>query len=479
MSDISVIQQSFLLFCKNMEPNHVFAEHHKFICKKAQVLSDTPNGRLLLSIPPGHGKSSLLSVLYAAWLLGKNPKERILIVTYGQSLSSSFGKRVRKYLNSEVYKKIFPNTLIKGEGDSGSFDTTAGGYLNAVGRGGSMTGRRYDTIICDDVLKNQQEAQSDTIINNLHSWFGSTCLSRLVPPGKFIGIATRWSKRDLIGHILDNYEGWPYINIPALCEDEAVDPLGRKLGEPLWPAFYPLKMLNEIRRASPKTFNALYQGNCVAEEATPIKAASLETSIIKEYDKSTGKIIASWDTASTEGSGDYTICTIWKVYQESAVLLEIVRAQVDFNGLIDLFDKVDSHWKTHLHIIENASSGQQLIQINNKKYNILMSQTIKATLKETLAESFNVALKRGIISILEGSLNSADKEEITDYPYGKHDDLPMSILHFYKNYLNNLDLLINARRLNNTNLSSTLKRYASATKYMKKKKDDLESWDIA
>ena len=340
MSNLQKIRNSFLLFCRNMQPEWTFVKHHKFVCSEIQKTVNDVDGRLLLSVPPGYGKSSLCSQMLPAYLLGINPKAKILLVTYGAALSNSHGVQARRYMSAPQYQAIF-TTRIAGSGESGSFETTEGGSLRCVGRGGAITGFRATHLILDDTLKNNIEAQSETILKNLYEWFSTTAYSRLLPGGSAIAFNTRWSKADLIGKIIDNYktptgEDWPYFNLEAIADKEEC-PLGRAKGEALWPTFQSLKALQQIRKATPKTFGALYQGDPTDEAAVPIKRTSILQATIGVIQQSNRKIIASWDTASTEGAGDYTVCTIWQVSKDAATLKAIIRDRVDFNNLINLF----------------------------------------------------------------------------------------------------------------------------------------------
>ena len=458
---IDRIRNNFLLFAQNMEPEFKFAKVHKVVCGKVESTITAHDGRLLLAVPPGFGKSTLCSRMLPAWILGNNPKAKILLLTYGAKLSDDHGKACRRYMNTPQYKKIFPQVVIEGDGLSGTFSTTEGGGLRAVGRGGSITGFRCNYLILDDTLKNNKEAQSDTILNNLHDWFSTTALSRLLPGGSVVGFNTRWAERDLIGYILDNYQGWDYLNLPALATHSGADDLlGRNIGESLWEEYYPRTMLEEIKEATPETFGALYQGNPVNAAATPIKLSSLVYQAPEDFRfAKRSRVVCSWDTASSQDKGDYTICTIWKVSKDYGQLVAVERAQVAFEGLLDMFNVVQRMYKPTINIVENASSGRQLIQLNPEL--CLPSQTIKADDKMGMAKSLNSSLALNKLGIAEGLLTPADMSEITSFPYGKHDDLVLSILHFYKNYLSNE--LHTFKSKTNSSVLNKLKRSANYT----------------
>lgn len=428
MNNQQKVQNSFYLFCRNMEPDLSFADVHKYIISKAQKTVEEPNGRFMLSVPPGTGKSSIISKLLPAYCLGVNPKVRILLVTYGASLSNSFGKKVREYLESPVYKKVFPNTVVDGEGKSGSFETTEGGFLKCVGRGGAITGFRADIAILDDTIKSSQEAQSDVILTGLWEWATTTLYTRIVPPGSMIVLNTRWCKRDLIQKWSELNPEWPYVNIEALCTDSSTDVLNRQKGESIWPEMYDVDYYKTIKSTSPSTFNTLYQGHPTSQESVPIKMASLEYAATDNYSQQ--KCFISWDTASTKNAGDYTVATVWKFDKETATIIDLFRKQVGFDGLLNLFDEVNKCYQPVINVVEKASSGIQLIQLRPEQ--CIPSTCIKVADKEKLAQSFNYSLKNNTINILSTALLQEHKAELAEFPWGTHDDVPMSILHGYK-----------------------------------------------
>ena len=415
-----------------MEPKFTFAKHHRFVSDniKKEII-EKENGRLLLAIGPGNGKSTLCSQLLPAYILGIDPTAKILLLTYGATLSNDFGKKVRLYMNKPQYKQIFPETIIVGDGESGSFDVEKGGSLKCVGRGGAITGYRANYIIVDDSLKNQEEAKSETILNKLWEWWSTTVYTRLLPGGSIIGFNTRWGKRDLIGRLIDNFPNWTYINLPSIAEEN--DPLGREVGEAIWPEWEPLSKLLEIKRAFPKTFSALYQGNPVSEEATPIKRVSINGAMVPTYIKN-NRIVISWDTANTQNGGDYTVGCVWSLDgTNSATLIDLVRKQVNFTNLLSLFDNYNKTYKPVINIVEKAASGQQLIQLRPDV--CLPSTCIKTNDKETTAESFDYSMKQGLIRFLEGVLSEEVITEMAGYPYESHDDVILSMFHFYKAFL--------------------------------------------
>jgi hypothetical protein len=164
--------------------------------KLVEVLEAVERGdisRVLISLPPRHGKSLITLRLFPAWYLGKNPTKSIITSTYGQELSSDFGRRVRAFTRERLHKSIFPECIIADDSDAvHRFHTTAGGAYYAVGAGGPITGRGADLFLFDDLIKSREDANSASVRRSLQSWYESVAYPRLEPGGAIIGISTRW-----------------------------------------------------------------------------------------------------------------------------------------------------------------------------------------------------------------------------------------------------------------------------------------------
>lgn len=246
------------------------ARHHDAI---ARVLEEVLVGNiqfLILTCPPRHGKSELVSRRLPAWVMGRFPRWNGVVATYNDDFAADFGKDVRGIVTSTQYKQVFPSLrLQRGGGASDRLQTMEGGQWSFVGRGGSLTGRGAHILICDDLIKDDKEAQSQAIRDQAWNWFTKVAMSRRMGMKLVILTFTRWHSDDPIGRLTDpenpHYkrelaEKIKIINLPAIAEDD--DPLGREPGEPLWPDGpdrFDLDFLNEQRILDPLGFEALYQ----------------------------------------------------------------------------------------------------------------------------------------------------------------------------------------------------------------------------
>jgi len=283
------------------------------------------NAHLIVSMPPRHGKSELLSIWTALWWLDLFPEDLILLATYGADLSQGFSRRVRDMLIElgGVDDKPSPEHKLGGRprlrthvrsdiSQAGHFLTPQGGGMTAVGLGGSITGRGANLLFIDDYVKNAEDAASPTNQEKNFDWFVSTAYTRLEPGGSVIVLATRWEAQDLIGKLKANqheFSGtWRIIELPALAYGgKDIDPLGRAAGEPLWPQRYPLARLQQIRSMlGPYFWASLYQQRPIKRSDVKFEDELLiDTPEIPPY--STMRMLRSWDLAGTQGGGDYTV----------------------------------------------------------------------------------------------------------------------------------------------------------------------------
>jgi hypothetical protein len=218
--------------------------------------------RLLVTMPPRHGKSSLCSHYFPAWYLGNYPGLNVILASYEADFAASWGRRARDVLE-EHGPPVFGVRVSRDSSAANRWEIAGhGGGMMTAGVGGPLTGKEANVIILDDPVKNDQEANSPTYREHLWEWYRATLYTRLEPGGAIILIQTRWNQDDLAGRLLqemeDGGERWDVLRFPALAEDN--NPLGREPGEPLWPQRFNKKRLQEIRRTiSSYWWAALYQ----------------------------------------------------------------------------------------------------------------------------------------------------------------------------------------------------------------------------
>ena len=220
----------------------IMAPHLNLLSQKVVAAATTPNARLIVTMPPRHGKSELISRFTPAWYLGTFPEHKVMLASYSDQFAASWGRSSR-----EVMENVGPelwNLSVDQEAKGGQHwelvlprggrKVLRSGEMNTAGVGGGMTGKGANLLIIDDPIKNAVDAQSDVIREAQHDWWKSTARTRLQADASVILVMTRWHEDDLAGRFLtDNEENWELINFPGICEVDGPDELGRHKGDAL------------------------------------------------------------------------------------------------------------------------------------------------------------------------------------------------------------------------------------------------------
>lgn len=247
------------------------ARHHDATARALEEIVKGNYRFLILVEPPRHGKSEQVSRKLPAWYIGKFPRENVAVTTYSDEFAEDFGGNVRALMSSTAYKQIFPNVkLVRSQKSKSHLQTTDGGNLFFIGRGGAFTGRGAHLLICDDLIKDDKEANSEAIRNQAWNWLTRVAMTRRMGRKLVIMTFTRWHADDPIGRLTDpenpHYSARlakqiKIINLAAIAEEN--DPLGRQPGEALWPDGpdkFDIEFLREQQDLDPLGFAALYQG---------------------------------------------------------------------------------------------------------------------------------------------------------------------------------------------------------------------------
>lgn len=345
-------RDSFRAYVCAMNQNYQFAAIHKIIASVALRVQRGELTRVILRVPPRHGKSELLSVMLPAFALGHNPSLQVIGTSYGQELSEEFGGRVRGILKSPLQQLIFPRCRVATDRND-KIMLSAGGIYRAVGMDGGITGRGADLAIIDDPHKNRQEANSRTMRDRVWNNFTSGIYTRLSPKGAILIVAARWHEDDLTGRCLRElaHENWLDICLPAISDD----------GEALWPERWSLGRLEEIQKVlGPYDWSALYQ-----QRPTPAGGSILKQEWVRTYRELPTPISYSWtwDTAIKTGQlNDYTAGQLWAECRDGYYLVRSIRERLEYP---ELKRRVLMEYQAHRAsevLIEDKSSGQQLIQ---------------------------------------------------------------------------------------------------------------------
>lgn len=392
-------------------------------------------GRLIIAMPPRHGKTLTVSRYYPAWHLGRNPLHRIMGVSYGQGLANKNSRVARNLLKSPKFHELFDTRLAPDSQSVMEWDTALsngeGGYT-AIGIGGGAAGKGANILIIDDPIKNRAEAESLTYRNKLWEAYTDDLTTRLAPGGAIIVMATRWHEDDLTGRII-KHEGelWEVLNLPALAI--AGDPLGRAEGEALWAdRFDRGHLLTQKATMGNYSFSALYQQNPTAAEGNIFKEKWF-----KPYVRVMPPIVRRvryWDLAMSEKtSADYTVGVRLALGQDGEWYIDdVARGQVELHDLprfikdVMLADGRDVpqgfEMKGYMtRAVTTLSKDVQLGAYIIKGYDVDRD-------KLTRALPFAARASLGVIHVVVGAAGMSEKSadeyvsECKAFPAGSHDD---------------------------------------------------------
>lgn len=331
-------------------PDYKDAAHHRLIARHLEAVERGDITRLMITMPPRHGKSMLASEFFPSWYLGRNPDHYVVTATYAQELADDFGRKVKNQIEDPSFAQIFPGVSLADdsksakrfhiEGRNGGLEhaTTQRGAFYAVGVGGPLTGRGAHLLLIDDPVKNREDAESELMRRKTKDWYTSTAYTRLMPGGRVVIIQTRWHEDDLAGWLQDNHkhEGWTVLNLPAIND----------AGEALWPEQYDIESLSRIKRAlPPRDWSALYQ-----QSPSPDTGDYFKKEWIHPVDnippRETMTVFGASDYAVTANGGDYTVHVIVGLDQDDRLyLLDMWREQASSDVWVDAFCDLVKKWK--------------------------------------------------------------------------------------------------------------------------------------
>ena len=228
-----VIKKDFLSFVKYVWPEFIEGSHHKKINKKFNDLASGKIKRLIINMPPRHTKSEFASYLLPAWMVGLDPRLKIIQATHTADLAIDFGRKTKNLVDQENYKQLFDTRLMEDSQAAGKWKTEQGGEYFAAGVGGAITGRGADLLIIDDPHKEQDIKKDSKSFEKAWNWYTSGPRQRLQPGGRIVVVMTRWSTKDITGQLLraqgeENSDQWEVVELPALLPD----------GKPVWPQYW-------------------------------------------------------------------------------------------------------------------------------------------------------------------------------------------------------------------------------------------------
>jgi predicted phage terminase large subunit-like protein len=414
-------------------PGYRDAPHHRLIARHLEAVERGEITRLMITMPPRHGKSMLASEFFPAWYLGRNPDHYVATATYAQELADDFGRKVKNQIEDAAFQAIFPGVGLADDSKSAKrfhVEGWEGGYeyglsqrgaFYAVGVGGPLTGRGAHLLLIDDPVKNREEADSEITRKKTKDWYTSTAYTRMMPGGRIVIIQTRWHEDDLSGWLLADHahEGWVTLNLPAI-DDE---------GQALWPEQYDIAALKRIKLAiGARDWSALYQQRPTPEEGDYFKAEWFKP-VAKLPDPKTLRVYGGSDYAVTGDGGDYTVHIVVGIDPEDRIyILDLWRKQASSDKWVESFcDLVIEHkpigWAEETGQI-NAGVGPFLTK-EQRRRNAWCVRELFPTRGDKAVRAQSIrgrAAAAGIYYQADAPWWADLRSELLSFPAGKHDD---------------------------------------------------------
>jgi predicted phage terminase large subunit-like protein len=423
---IEKAQSDFMTFVKRVWPDFIEGGHHKKVAEKFNDIANGKIKRLIINMPPRHTKSEFASFLLPAWMIGRQPKLKIIQTTHTTELAVRFGRKSKTLMDMPEYKEIFLTRLREDSQAAGKWETEQGGEYYAAGVGSAITGRGADLLIIDDP-HSEQDAMNNDALERAYEWYTSGPRQRLQPGGAIVLVMTRWNTKDLTGSLLRatgdmKADKWELIEFPAILPS----------GKPVWPEFWKLEELEGVKSSiSLQKWNAQWMQNPTSEEGAIIKREWWQ-----KWDKETipplQHVIQSYDTAfMKKETADYSAITTWGIFQRNEdsgpqlILLDAIKDRFEFPELRRIAYQQYQYWQPETVLVEAKASGLPLTyELRKMGIPVINYTPSKGNDKHTRVNSVAPLFEAGQIwAPTDKDFAQEVIEECAAFPYGDHDDL--------------------------------------------------------
>ena len=427
MNEVDGCQEDFLRYVRNVWPEFIAGAHHKMIAKKFEDIATGKNKRLIINMPPRHTKSEFASYLFPSWIIGREPKTKIIQTTHTAELAVNFGRKVRNLIDTPQYQNIFDDVSLQIDSKAaGRWSTNHGGEYFAAGVGGAITGRGADLLIIDDP-HSEQDALSETAMEHAYEWYTSGPRQRLQPGGAIVVVMTRWSLKDLTAKVLKaqgydkHADKWEVVEFPAIMPS----------GKACWPEFWKKEELEGVRASlSVAKWNAQWQQNPTASESAIVKREWW-----RDWDReqipAIKYIVQAYDTAfSKKETADYSAITTWGVFTpddggpDNIILMDARRGRWNFPELKEVAYEEHEYWEPDMVVVEAKATGTPLIdELRLRGIPALGFSPGKGNDKVTRMHMVAPLFEAGIVwAPMHEKFADEVVEEVVSFPNGDHDD---------------------------------------------------------
>lgn len=472
MARRELARRRLIFFIKQMFPQYKAGWVHNDICRRLEkFMDDVANGkspRLVLNVPPRHGKSAIASDYFPSWVLGHHPDWEIIATSYAITLPLDFSRNIRARLKDPLYTSIFPDTQLATDSQAvEAWKTTKKGAFTCAGVGGPILGKGAHILIIDDPHKNAEEAGSETLRAAAHSWYSSTARTRLAPGGGVLIIQQRWHDDDLTGHQLtlmrelleqgaspDEIDYWDVITYPAIAEEEewlypdgriirspSTEPppkarLLRRPGEALHPDRYDINALTRLKNTLPRDeWNALFQQNPVPDDGEFFARHDIRHVDSLPGHRSEYTFLTAWDFAIGEKqTNDWTVGTVGALNAHGDLyIVDMIRGRFGTKQIIDSIMLFLEKYPIYALGMEHGQIKMTLAPllmdvIRRKRLSTLIDDTLKpVTDKKVRAQHLGAMVQRGQFYVLRQPWADKMIGEMLRFPKGQNDDIVDSL----------------------------------------------------
>ncbi len=394
---------------------------HRLLCSKLEDVLRGKTKRLIISMPPRHGKSQTVSETFPSFYISKFPDRKIILTSRDDLLATRFGLYNRRNIE-EFGRSLFGLELQRGSSSATNWAIAGhSGYVLSAPIMGGITGSGAHLLIIDDPVKNRQEADSALMREKIWQEWQDTLLTRLEDNAAVIVIMTRWHEDDLAGRLIAQ-GGWEVLCLPAECES-LNDPLGRSLGDPLCPELGKGKewiKLTKIEVGS-RTWNSEFQGR-----PSPAAGNIFKRAWIKRYDTLPERIdewTQSWDLSFKDSrNSDFVAGGVWARSGANHYLVGIIKERLDFTSTIAKIQRITvAYPQAARKLIEDKANGPAVISSLRQKLSGIISVTPHDS-KEGRAQAVTPLFEAGNVFVPFGAAGDDYIEELVSFPNGANDD---------------------------------------------------------
>lgn len=380
LSPAAVARHDLVSYCRLMDAGFRAPPHIQLIAGKLEAVAAGKIKRLIVSLPPRHGKSWLISRFFPSWYMGKYPDRQVLNCSHGGDLSTDFGRDVRDLIEDDRFGEVFPGVACKQDSKAANrfhvtkAGTSARGIYKALTRTGKKSGRGAHLLLIDDLL-DEMEIYSDAAKEQAKRAVRGL-RTRLMPEGAIVIIMSRCGDDDPVAYALDEmrHEGWEVLSLPALAEQDECHTLPngtqwiRKAGDALWPEQWPVAALEALRSGMPlHEWSSKYM-----QRPIPMGARLVEEQwfVERRYEqdpreivKEARRITISGDTSKGTATGARTALGVWAETRRGAYLLAVAAERWQVPVILTQLRAMCSEWKPHGVLLEDKSTGEAIIQL--------------------------------------------------------------------------------------------------------------------